>query len=110
MFLCENNGWASSTPFAASTAGGDIAGRAAGYGIPGLSVDGGDAVLVHEATLAAVERARRGSGPTLLEARVVRWQGHFEGDAQDYRDRAAVAGGSQTRPRVRDAGGAETSW
>ncbi|HSE95043.1 MAG TPA: thiamine pyrophosphate-dependent dehydrogenase E1 component subunit alpha [Methylomirabilota bacterium] len=98
VFLCENNGWASSTPLAASTAGGAIAARAAGYGIPGVTVDGGDAVLVYEATLAAVARARAGSGPTLLEARVIRWQGHFEGDAQGYRDRAEVTEGRRADP------------
>jgi pyruvate dehydrogenase E1 component alpha subunit len=101
VFLCENNGWASSTPFAASTAGGTIAARAAGYGIPGVTVDGGDAVLVYEATLAAVARARGGSGPSLLEARVLRWQGHFEGDAQSYRDRAEVAEGRRADPLTR---------
>jgi pyruvate dehydrogenase E1 component alpha subunit len=101
VFVCENNGWASSTPFAASTAGGAIAARAAGYAIPGATVDGGDAVLVYEATRDAVARARSGSGPTLLEARVVRWQGHFEGDAQGYRDRAEVAEGRRADPLAR---------
>jgi len=101
VFLCENNWWASSTAFAAATAGGSIAARAAGYGIPGAIVDGNDAVAVHEAVAAAVARARAGAGPSLLEARTIRWQGHFEGDPQGYREKAEVAEGRRTDPLVR---------
>jgi pyruvate dehydrogenase E1 component alpha subunit len=101
VFLCENNGWASSTPFAAATAGGSIAARAAGYGIPGATVDGHDAVAVHQAVAAAVARARAGRGPSLLEARVVRWQGHFEGDQQAYRDRREVTAGRRADALLR---------
>jgi pyruvate dehydrogenase E1 component alpha subunit len=101
VFLCENNGWASSTAFSASTAGGSIAGRAAGYGIPGVTVDGHDALAVYEATAAAVARARTGAGPSLLEARVIRWQGHFEGDPQGYREKAEVAEGRRSDPLLR---------
>jgi pyruvate dehydrogenase E1 component alpha subunit len=98
VFLCENNGWASSTPFAASTAGGSVAARAAGYGIPGVAVDGQDAAAVHDAVAEAAGRARAGRGPSLIEARVVRWQGHFEGDPQVYRDRAEVTAGRGRDP------------
>ena len=101
VFLCENNGWASSTAFTAATAGGAIAARAAGYGIPGLTVDGNDAVLVYEAVWGAVSRARAGEGPSLIEARTIRWQGHFEGDAQAYRDRQEVARARRTDPVLR---------
>jgi TPP-dependent pyruvate/acetoin dehydrogenase alpha subunit len=101
VFVCENNGWASSTSFAASTAGESVARRAAGYGIPGVEVDGGDALAVHDAVATAVARARGGEGPSLLEARVARWQGHFEGDPQTYRDRSEVAEGRRADPVLR---------
>lgn len=101
VYLCENNWWASSTPFGASTAGGSIAARATGYGIPGVTVDGHDAVAVHDGVAAAVARARAGAGPSLIETRVIRWQGHFEGDPQGYREKAEVAGGRQADPLLR---------
>ncbi len=101
VFLCENNGWASSTAVSASTAGGSIAARAAGYGIPGATVDGQDAVLVHETVATAVARARAGTGPSLVEAQVIRWQGHFEGDPQSYRDKTEVAEGRRMDPLLR---------
>ena len=104
VFLCENNGWASSTSFAASTAGGSIAARAAGYQLPGVTVDGQDALAVHDAMAAAVARARQGEGPTLVEARVIRGQGHFEGDGQGYRDKAEITAGRRADPLVRLAG------
>ncbi|MBI3455980.1 MAG: thiamine pyrophosphate-dependent dehydrogenase E1 component subunit alpha [Candidatus Rokubacteria bacterium] len=101
IFVCENNWWASTTPFAASTAGGSIAARAAGYGIPGATVDGTDALAVYAAVATAIARARAGEGPSLLEARTIRWQGHFEGDPQGYRERAEIAEGRRTDPLLR---------
>lgn len=98
IFLCENNGWASSTAHADVCAVPDIATRAAGYGLPGVRVDGMDALAVHEAVATAVEAARAGSGPALIEAKVVRWQGHYEGDPQAYRDKAEVADGKARDP------------
>jgi len=97
IFLCENNRWASTTAHAESAAGGSISARAAGYGIPGESVDGNDVLAVHDAVSRAAERARRGDGPSLIEAHTIRWVGHFEGDAQAYRGRDEVTDG-----RVRD--------
>ncbi|HSB73160.1 MAG TPA: thiamine pyrophosphate-dependent dehydrogenase E1 component subunit alpha [Candidatus Methylomirabilis sp.] len=97
IFVCENNGWASSTPHRYACAVQDVAARSAGYGLPGLIVDGMDALAVHAAVQGVVGRARAGGGPALVEAKVVRWQGHYEGDPQGYRDRAEVAEG-----RVRD--------
>ncbi len=87
VFACENNFWASTTAHEQSTAGGSIAARAAGYGIPGETVDGNDPLAVHAATAAAVERARAGQGPSLIEARTARLGGHFEGDPQAYRSK-----------------------
>jgi pyruvate dehydrogenase E1 component alpha subunit len=109
VFLCENNLWASSTPFAEATAGGSIAARAAGYGIPGVTVDGQDVLAVLGAATVAVARARAGQGPSLLEARVVRWQGHFEGDAQAYRSRTDVAEGRRLDPLARLAATMQTA-
>jgi TPP-dependent pyruvate/acetoin dehydrogenase alpha subunit len=98
IFVCENNRWASSTAHALSTAGGAIVARAAGYGIPGDSVDGNDVLAVYDAVARAVARARRGDGPSLIEAHTIRWVGHFEGDAQAYRSRDEVAEGRQRDP------------
>ncbi len=98
IFLCENNGWASSTPHQYACAVPDVAARAAGYGLPGVVVDGMDALEVYAAVREAAERARAEGGPAFIEAKVVRWQGHYEGDPQGYRDRAEVADG-----KARDA-------
>ena len=101
VFLCENNRWASTTAGALSAAGGSIARRAAGYGIPGDSVDGNDVLAVHDAVSRAVARARAGEGPSLVEAHTIRWVGHFEGDPQAYRGKDEVAEGRRTDPIAR---------
>ena len=98
IFLCENNGWASTTPHRYACAVPDIALRGAGYGLRGVVVDGMDALEVYAAVTEAVNRARAGGGPALIEAKVVRWQGHYEGDPQGYRDRAEVADGKARDP------------
>lgn len=92
IFFCENNGLAVSMPASRSTAVADIADRAAGYAIPGEVVDGNDPEAVFEAMSRAVARARAGEGPSLVEAKVTRLQGHYAADPQDYRaDRDSVA-------------------
>jgi TPP-dependent pyruvate/acetoin dehydrogenase alpha subunit len=101
IFVCENNRWASSTAYALSTAGGTIVARAAGYGIPGESLDGNDVLAVYDAVARAVARARHGGGPSLIEAHTIRWVGHFEGDAQAYRSRDEVAEGRRRDPIAR---------
>ena len=68
IFLCENNRWASTTAHAESAAGGSIAGRAAGYGIPGESVDGNDVLAVHDAVGRRGRARSAGRGPSLIEA------------------------------------------
>lgn len=98
IFLCENNGWASSTPHQYACAVGDVTVRAAGYGLPGVIVDGMDALEVYRALREAVDRARAGGGPAFIEAKVVRWQGHYEGDPQGYRDRAEITDGKARDP------------
>jgi pyruvate dehydrogenase E1 component alpha subunit len=85
VFCCENNDWAQFTPQSRTMKVDGVARRADAYGMPGVSVDGGDVLAVRRAAAAAVERARRGDGPTLLECRVRRWSGHYVGDAQKYR-------------------------
>lgn len=80
VFVCENNGFAESTPRAAHQAVQDIADRAKAYGIPGVVVDGMDPEAVHEVAGEAIARARRGGGPTLIEAKTMRFLGHYVGD------------------------------
>ena len=90
IFICENNLWAVSVPTSCSLAIHDIADRAAGYGIPGVVVDGQDVMAVHEVMGEAVARARNGGGPTLIEAKTYRYHGHFEGDAGTYRPQEEI--------------------
>ena len=80
IFLLQNNGWAISTPRAIQTAGRDIASRAPAYGFPGVSVDGNDLLAVYLVTAQAVERARSGEGPTLIEAHTYRMGAHTTAD------------------------------
>ena len=84
VVIAENNGWAYSTPFHKQTAAKCLADKAGAYGIPGESVDGNDVLAVYEAARRAVDRARSGGGPTLVEALTYRMKGHAEHDAQAY--------------------------
>ncbi|HZF13677.1 MAG TPA: thiamine pyrophosphate-dependent dehydrogenase E1 component subunit alpha [Thermoanaerobaculia bacterium] len=84
VLIVENNGYAYSTPTSRQMRIQDIAIRAAGYGIPGEIVDGNDVLAVYEATRRAVERARGGAGPSLLEAKTFRMKGHAEHDDAGY--------------------------
>ena len=90
VFVCENNLYGEFTPMAAVTAGVDIAGRAAAYGMPAAVVDGNDLWAVRDAAAEAVERARAGGGPTLLECRTYRHYGHSKADPAKYRPKAEV--------------------
>ncbi|MEV6644793.1 thiamine pyrophosphate-dependent dehydrogenase E1 component subunit alpha [Amycolatopsis sp. NPDC051371] len=85
LFIAENNGYAEATSSTWSVASDNIADRAAGFGVPGVIVDGFDFFAVHEAAGEAVERARDGGGPTLIEIKFTRHYGHFAGDRQTYR-------------------------
>jgi len=84
VVIAENNGWAYSTPYHKQTAAKCLADKAAAYGIPGETVDGNDVLAVHESARRAVDRARSGGGPTLVEAVTYRMKGHAEHDAQAY--------------------------
>ena len=85
IFVVENNGYAESTSSKWSIACDDAADRASGFNMPGVVVDGHDFFAVHEAAGEAIKRAREGGGPSLLECKLNRYYGHFEGDAQTYR-------------------------
>ena len=78
LYICENNMYAAQTAAAATHAMPDVAGRAAGYGIPGIVVDGNDIFAVYQAAARAVARARAGEGPTLIECKTFRWRAHTE--------------------------------
>ena len=84
IFVCENNGYAQTTPAHYHCSAADIADRATAYNMPGFSVDGTDLFAVYEAAGEAIARARRGEGPTLIECKAFRYYGHFEGDNLSY--------------------------
>ena len=84
LFVVENNHWGLSTPVSEQFAVTDLADRAAGYGMPGEVVDGNDVLAVRDAVSRAAQRARRGGGPTLLEAKTFRMRGHEEASGNDY--------------------------
>jgi pyruvate dehydrogenase E1 component alpha subunit len=91
VFICENNGFGISTPIKQSTAVKDIADRAASYAMPGCVVDGNDVFALLDAFSKCRERAEKGEGPSLLEAKTYRWKGHWTGDPEVYRTKEEVA-------------------
>ena len=86
IFVVENNLWAESVPVRLQTLVEDMSVKAQGYGFPGVTVDGNDVVAVYRAAREAIERARGGGGPTLIECKTYRWYGHSEIDPAKYRD------------------------
>ncbi|MBI4321990.1 MAG: thiamine pyrophosphate-dependent dehydrogenase E1 component subunit alpha [Chloroflexi bacterium] len=91
VFICENNGYAISVPQRKQMGITNIADRAAGYGFPGVTVDGNDVLAVYEVARGAIERARRGEGPTLIEAKTFRVVPHSsDDDDRRYRTREEV--------------------
>jgi pyruvate dehydrogenase E1 component alpha subunit len=84
IFVCQNNGYAEHTRYDEGTGAAHVADRAAGYGMPGVTVDGNDPVAMYEVARQAVERARSGAGPTLIEAMTYRFFGHIFGDTMEY--------------------------
>lgn len=85
IFICENNLYAASTPFHLAFKIKNIADRASAYGMPGKIVDGNDVLAVYEGTAEAIERARSGQGPTLVECKTYRHCGHSRSDPRGYR-------------------------
>jgi acetoin:2,6-dichlorophenolindophenol oxidoreductase subunit alpha len=90
VFVCENNKYGMSFSTEKSMAVENVADKAAGYGMPGVTVDGNDVAAVYEATETAVARARAGEGPTLLENVTYRWKGHSKSDKNLYRTRDEI--------------------
>ncbi len=90
LFVFENNGYGEGTGADYAVGSGDIAGRAAAFGMPAEKVDGADFFAVYEATAKAVQRAREGGGPSALEADIIRFSGHFIGDPQLYRAKGEI--------------------
>jgi pyruvate dehydrogenase E1 component alpha subunit len=86
VLICENNGWAISVPVALSQSTPDIADRAKGFGMPAAIVDGNDPIAVRDAVAAAVQFARAGGGPTLIECKTVRWERHSAFSSGKYAD------------------------
>ena len=99
--LCENNKYGMSFSTEKSFAIENIAERAAGYGIPGVTVDGNDVEAVHEAVGNAVARARQGEGPTLVESVTYRWKGHSKSDKNLYRTKEEIAEWRERDPILR---------
>lgn len=87
VFVCQNNGYGEHTKYAYSTAVANISMRAAAYGMPGVTVDGNDPIVMYHTAKDAIERARNGGGPTLIEAKTFRFHGHVFGDADAYMDK-----------------------
>jgi TPP-dependent pyruvate/acetoin dehydrogenase alpha subunit len=101
VFICENNQYAYSTPLSRQMRIADIADRAAGYGLPGVVVDGNDFFAVHEATVAAVDRARGGGGPALIECKTMRMRGHAIHDNMAYVPRELLEEWTRRDPVMR---------
>ena len=90
IFVCENNGFGISVPAWQSTSVTDISTRAAGYGMPGYTVDGNDVFSIDAAMEKAEKRARSGDGPSFIECKTYRLKGHWTGDPENYRERKVV--------------------
>jgi pyruvate dehydrogenase E1 component alpha subunit len=85
VYLCENNRFGQSTCIYDCTNLTRLTDRAVGYNIPGVAIDGNDVLAVYETVSETVNRARKGEGPSFIEAKTCRWRGHFEGDVQGYK-------------------------
>lgn len=90
VYICQNNLWAESVSVKLQTRVDDISLKATGYGFPGITVDGNDAVAMYRVAQEAIARARSGGGPTLIEAKTYRWYGHSEIDPAKYRSAEEV--------------------
>src|SRR6516225_7252351 len=106
VYVCENNGFGEFTPMQTVTAVKDIAVRAQAYGIPGFIVDGNDVLEVYQYASDAVTRARAGEGPTLLECKTYRWEGHVVGEAaflgeEAYRKKTEIEEWKRKCPIIR---------
>lgn len=98
VFVCENNQYAMSMSVEKAFPIENIADRAAAYAMPGTVVDGNDVLAVHEAVAQAVDRARLGEGPSLIECKTYRWKGHSKSDQERYRTREEVTAWKKKDP------------
>jgi len=98
VFYCENNGYAQTTSFKSSSAIGNVADRAAAYSMPGQVVDGQDVVACWAAVTTAVQRARAGEGPSLIEAKTYRYREHSEGRTAPYRSAEEIQAWQERDP------------
>ena len=102
VFVCENNSYAISVPIRLQMLNPDVSDRAAGYGIPGVTVDGTDVPACYAVCREAVDRARRGEGPTLIDAKIWRMNSHTSEDNHlKYRTKEEIADASEHDPIVR---------
>jgi acetoin:2,6-dichlorophenolindophenol oxidoreductase subunit alpha len=101
VFVCENNHYGMSMAADEAFAIENISARAGAYGFPGVTVDGNDLQEVYEMVTTAVDRARRGRGPTLVENVTYRWKGHSKSDKNLYRTREEIAAWQERDPIVR---------
>ncbi len=104
VYVVQNNLWAESLPVSLTTALTDLSHRADAYGFPGVTIDGNDVVQVWNTTREALDRARRGDGPTLIEMKTYRWFGHSDIDPADYRSEEEVQTWMDRDPIPRYAG------
>ncbi|MEC9358548.1 MAG: thiamine pyrophosphate-dependent dehydrogenase E1 component subunit alpha [Pseudomonadota bacterium] len=104
LFVCQNNRYAEHTAYAKGTSVERIADRAAAYNMPGVRVDGNDPVAMYAAAQEAIERARSGGGPTLIEAMTFRFNGHLVGDTGEYIPKDEYASAKQDDPVPRFRG------
>ena len=112
VYMCENNQYQQWVPRKNVAVVDSVADMAASYAIPGVSIDGQDIVEVYEASSEAIERARSGGGPTLIEARTYRFSGHSKGDREEYRTHEEVEEWSANRDPIKllRAHMAERQW
>lgn len=101
IYFCENNQYAMSMAITRASKIEKLSDRACAYGIPGVTIDGNDLLAVYRTTAEAVERARSGGGPTLIEARTYRWKGHSKSDKQRYRTKEEVKEWQERDPIAR---------
>ncbi len=102
VYVCENNLYATEMAFSRATKNTSVARRAESYGLPGVEVDGQDVIAVHRVAKVAIDRARSGGGPTLIECKTYRYVGHHEGDpGTDYRTRDEVQYWKELDPVIR---------
>ncbi|EEA01808.1 Pyruvate dehydrogenase (acetyl-transferring) [Burkholderia sp. H160] len=98
VFVCQNNRYGEHTRYEKATAAARISDRAAGYQMPGVTVDGNDPLAMYAVAREAIDRARAGHGPTLIEAMTFRFYGHVFGDADAYMDKAEKAAAMEADP------------